>query len=58
MNKKEKMELKNILNIYFQEMVIELNLRLLLETENNICIEEPLLWIDRILLSGVEYPAR
>lgn len=49
-------EYEEMLQDYFQELVMELNFRMLAETDANDCICEPLLMVENITVTDVVYP--
>lgn len=49
-------ELESLLKTCFQELVIDLNLRMLADMDARTCMSEPLLWVEGITLTGVAYP--
>lgn len=53
----EQKELEQMLESYFKDLVIDLNLRLLVDIDGEACMNEPLLWVEGITLTEVGYPA-
>lgn len=49
-------ELEQMLEDYFSEMIMDLNLRLLADMERETGMDEQILWVERITLTEVGYP--
>lgn len=56
MNRTDQQAFEELLAEYFEDLVIELNLRMLADTTEQVCACEPLLWVERITVTGVVYP--
>lgn len=49
-------EFEEIINVYLEEMVTELNLRLLMDMSVKACMNEELLLVENIVLTKINYP--
>lgn len=52
----EKEQQEQMLRHYLGEMIVDLNLRLIMGMDVKACMSEPLLWVDSITLTEIEYP--
>lgn len=52
----QQQELEQLLQAYFQDLIIDLNLRMLADTDAAACICEPLLLVEAITVTAVAYP--
>lgn len=52
----EKDQQEQMLRHYLGEMIMDLNLRLIMGMDVKACMGEPLLWVDSITLTEIEYP--